>query len=276
MDAGTSASAFRCANLGAGDACNVLSLFLSVLVVAVLEDSVDVAGFVRRVEVVPDLEVVVDGLVFVGLAMDDLDTAGLIAPARNVDVDVAVEVRLIGAGIGALVEVGVAARAVASRSVVDCAVDSLLDLAARPVFSRLDSSSETLLSMDVVDACCRCKFEVLDVFEANGGRRTLVVLIPGRAAGLLRLEDVFVDVGAFRAAEVAVGLLRRSVIDPVRVADVDAVNFGGFLTRPVVPIPDSGAGVSDCALSVSEAPSKSACVREDGRDIRCARSGHQI
>ena len=84
----------------AGEACIVLNLFLSVVVAAVLID--DVAGFGRRLEVEAALLTVVEDRVVVGLLTELLETAGLIAPPLTVEVEITVEVLLIGAGAGCL------------------------------------------------------------------------------------------------------------------------------------------------------------------------------
>lgn len=142
----------------------MLSLFLSGAAAAAdLND--DVAGLGLRLETDEGLfSVVVD---LVGLLTDVLETAGLVAPPLSVDVEVAVEVRLIGAGAGAgclvvdvrslAVVVDVASLPAVRRSAPDAAVDMRFGLAEMPIFSFFDSSSVilsvALLSFDAVEGC---------------------------------------------------------------------------------------------------------------------------
>lgn len=255
----------------------MLSLFLSGaadVAVAVLDD--DIAGLDLRLDVEVGLLSVVDDRV--GLLTEVLDTAGLMAPPLIVEVEVAVEVRLIGAGAGCLVPDARSLAVVAEmvdlveleRSVPDVAIDIRFGLAVMPTFSFFDSSSVALsvalLSFDAVDGCGLCSegVEVVLVVDTRGLLAPVVleesVLGLVDVDALFRLgvevEDVVAD-GGFLEVEDTVGLLSLSATDGGRAAVELVKGFVvevGFLTvaevvEPVVAavferlIPGLGAGV---------------------------------
>lgn len=128
------------ANLGAGEPCIVLNLFLSARFVVVR---------LRMVEFVGVLFDTFPSRVVVGLRTLGRLVTGLAAPRLRADTDVAVDVRRIGAG-AFLVE-GVVAVVVAV--VDDGAIDMRLGLAVIP--SLFDSSSVVLSSTEASEGLTR-------------------------------------------------------------------------------------------------------------------------
>lgn len=139
------ASSFRLpASLVAGDACIVLNLFLSANVE--VDFAVFVAVRVRIVEFVGAVFELTPSLVAVGLRTVGRLGTGLAAPLVRVEIDVAVEVRRIGAG--AFLEEGVVVVVV-----VEGVMDMRFGLAVSP--SRFDSSSVVLPSTEVSEGLTR-------------------------------------------------------------------------------------------------------------------------
>jgi len=141
---------------------------------------------------------------------------GLVAPALNVDVLVAVDVRRIGEGAAGL--------ELLLRSLVDSATDILFGFAAMPL--RFDSSSVVFSSPAPTDCCTRL-LDIEGVSVDEVGFRAVAANV-GLAGGLLRPEV------AVLVADDAVGFERRSVRLVGRVAVVDDFD-PGFFTVLVVP-----------------------------------------
>lgn len=142
--------------------------------------------------------------------------AGLVAPALNVDVLVAVDVCRIG--------VGAAGLELVLRSLVDGAIDILFGFAAMPL--RFASSSVVFSSPAPAD-CWTRSLDIEGVSADEVGLRAVAANV-GLAGGLLRPEV------AVLVADDAVGFERRSVRLVGRVVVVDGFETG-FFTVLVVP-----------------------------------------